>query len=119
VRLHRPLAEVVEPAFLARHFGHGQRAARVRDAVARAEVVDAEPRREVAHVRLHAAQSLRREELVEPHAAGGRLRMQLEAAPVQREVVFTEQPDQTASLRDVTERSDEIGVEAKGHRHED
>jgi hypothetical protein len=41
--------------------------------------------------------------------------MQLEAAPVEVEVVFTEQPDQTASLRDVAERSDEVGVETELH----
>jgi hypothetical protein len=41
--------------------------------------------------------------------------MQLEAAPVEVEVVFLEQSDQTASLRDVAERSDEVGVEAEFH----
>jgi hypothetical protein len=41
--------------------------------------------------------------------------MQLEAAPVEVEVVFLEQSDQTASLRDVAERSDEVGVETQLH----
>jgi hypothetical protein len=41
--------------------------------------------------------------------------MQLEAAPVEVEVVFLEQSDQTASLCDVAERSDEVGVETQLH----
>jgi hypothetical protein len=41
--------------------------------------------------------------------------MQLEPAPVEIEIEFLEQPDQTASLSDVAERSDEVGVEAKLH----
>jgi len=41
--------------------------------------------------------------------------MQLEAAPVEVEIEFPQQPDQTASLSDVAERSDEVGVEAKFH----
>jgi hypothetical protein len=42
--------------------------------------------------------------------------MQLEAAPVEIEFEFFEQPDQTASLREITEGSDEVGVEEEFHR---
>jgi hypothetical protein len=55
---------------------------------------------------------LRRKKLVQAPATGRRFRMQLEAAPIEIEIEFSEQPDQTASLRDVAERSDEIGVKA-------
>jgi hypothetical protein len=39
------------------------------------------------------------------------LGMQLKSTPVDRDVEFRLQSDQTGSLRDITERSDEIGVE--------
>jgi hypothetical protein len=41
--------------------------------------------------------------------------MQLEAAPVERDLVPCQEPDQAALLRDEAERSDEIGVEPQRH----
>src|SRR5947209_4361565 len=58
----------------------------------------------------------RPEQLRQVHAAGRRLRVQLEAAPVEVQLELLQQPDQAALLRDEAERSDEIAVEPQnGH----
>ena len=115
MRVHRPLPERVQPPLLPRHLRESERAAGIRDALALLKIVDAEPRGEGFHVLGHAGEALGRKVLIEPHAARRRLRMQLESTPVELEIVFVQQPDQTASLRDVAERSDEVGVEEKVH----
>ncbi len=41
--------------------------------------------------------------------------MKLEAPPVYLDIEFLFQPDQAGPLRDVAERSDEIGIETQNH----
>ena len=41
--------------------------------------------------------------------------MKLEAAPIELQIEFSEQPDQTASLSDIAKRSDEIGIKEQMH----
>ena len=51
----------------------------------------------------------------DPAAADWDLWMQLEAFPVQLELEFSCQPDQTASLSDEAKRSDEVAIEDQLH----
>src|SRR5205823_3875908 len=74
-------------------------------------VGDSEAGRELRHA-LRRAGGARSEKRRQFHPAARRLRMQLEAAPVEGDVLLlVHQPDQAALLRDEAERSDEIGIE--------
>ena len=67
---------------------------------------------------VHRSDPLGAEQLSERDATFGSLGVQLETAPVELQIIFIEQSDQTASLCDVAEGSDEVGIETQcqGHR---
>src|SRR5205085_3732771 len=97
----------IQLSLASRHLRQRQSASGVRNALRVTEVGDAETGGEILHGFRHLRGATSGEEFVQPHAAGRRFGVELEAAPIELQIKIVEQSDQAASLRDVAKRSDE------------
>ena len=111
------MTKLVELSFVARNLSQSQCSPRVRQMLGHLHAGHAEMFSDLLQVFAHRLHAFGTEEFRDADASFGRFRMQLETAPVERDVVFIEQSDQTTSLSDVAERSDEVGVEEQGFGH--
>ena len=117
VRFERGGAERLEAAAVARQLGDRQGAARVLQNVGWRKAGDTEALGEPARPLVQRRERHPGKEPRERNPAGRCARVQLEPAPVQRQVELRQEARHRALLGDEAERADEVGVEAKRLRH--